>query len=337
MKIKNLKNLFKINYGLRFYLKHNGRGLLIIPRICSWITKRRLRIKRSSFVNFDYLNPVSQCTHPDIIRSNINGLKYVLTVSGYPYNIAKYENPYIFSSRDGINFFNGIGKGAVVEYQGDGSSHYSDSEIIEENGEIYLFYRMCYEDCQDQHITLFVRSSSNLLEWSDEVEIVSNSGRVYLSPSIVKCDNMFFMYFVDCLDTVSGVYALKRLIAKDVLFAGVIRTETLELINAPAGLKIWHIDVIEDDNTFRGLFTFMSGEVAERTRLYYAESRDGGKTWRVGKEIVFDINMKIVKRIYRSSMIKTESGLWDIYYAVCTYNNCWFLLVSKDHDFTEMI
>ena len=330
MKIRNLKYVFKIKYGQRFYEKKEGKGLLIIPKIISYLTKKRLKVKKDIFVVFDSLNPVNQCTHPDLIRTNKCGDKLILTVSGYPFNIARFENPYVFVSNDGIHFSNPLGKEAVVTYKGKGSSHYSDSEIVEDNGLFYLFYRMCYEEKDNQRIVIYANSSSNLSEWNNEIEVFSKAGRVYLSPSIIKTETKYHMYYVDCIDLNSGKYALMRKIAHDVLFRDVISTEKLTIINQPEGQEIWHIDVIPEGDRLLGLFTFTMGDAAAKTRLYYSQSDDYGKTWKIGQEVKFDINMKIVKRVYRSTMIKNDKGFWNIYYAVCTNNNCWFLICSKD-------
>ena len=329
MDIRKLKYLFKINYAKRQYQKKDGKGSLLFAKHISKKTKRRLCKNKNAYLTFDYLNPVKQCTHPDIIKSSLFN-KYLLTVSGYPFEIAKFENPFLYSSENGTDFINVFGDKPIATYMGDGASHYSDSEIIEDNGKVYLFYRMCYEDCDVPNIKIIVRSSDDLIRWSDEYELFSKNGKSYLSPAFVKRDNKYHMYYVDLDDEKNAIYNLKRKVSNSLLFDDEPKEEVLKLNNCPQNRSIWHIDVISDGDVLRGLFVFMIGKKAEGgTRLYYAESKDDGKTWDIGDEIMFDINYKLVKRIYRSTMIKGENG-WDIYYPVCTKNDCWYLLLSKN-------
>lgn len=330
MNLKSLKYVFKVNYAKRAYIKKNGKGLLILSKWVSNRTKRKLCKNGNNFITFDHINPVNQSTHPDIIRAKSFSNKFILTVSGYPFEIARFENPFVFISDDGLSFNNLFGEKAVVEIVGEGKSHYSDGELLEHNGKLFLFYRMCYKDCLKPYVTVFCRTTTDLQKWSEEIEVFNGEGRSYLSPSFVKKDGSFYAYFVD-FDDDSKTYNLKRVVDDNALFENKNQSETLVVRNAPLGKNIWHIDIVEDGVLLRGLFVFMNGEKAELgTRLYYAESKDGGKTWDVGNELLFDINYRIVKRVYRSTMIKTENG-WDIYYSVCTKNDCWFTLLSRNN------
>lgn len=332
MKLSNLKYIFKINYAKRSYIKSDGKGKLLFAKYVSQRTKKRLSPKDSLFVNFDYINPVNQCTHPDILKSQIFKGKYLLTVSGYPFEIAKFENPFLFVSDDGLNFKNAFREKPIAEYLGNGNSHYSDGEIIEDDGKVFLFYRMCYEDCDIPYVQIISRYSNDLSTWSNEIEIAKGKGKTLLSPAFVKQKNCFYMYYVD-YDEQESCFKLKRRKSSTVLFEDNIVEEELIINNAPVGKNIWHIDIVQDGKVLRGLFVFMLGQKAEAgTRLYYAESLDNGAIWEIKKEIVFDVNYKMVKRIYRSTMVKGENG-WNIYYPVCTNNECWYLLLKKNYNF----
>lgn len=331
MKIQNLKYIFSVNWGAFVYERYRNRkwGKLVVKTI-SYVTEKRLLGLKSQCerVRFDDINLVEQATHPDIIvEKGAFGGKYILTVSGYPFNLAKYENQFVFTSGDGVNFNNVIGSGAIATYEGEGHSHYSDGEMAIYDGKIILFYRMCYEDCVKPHVVIYARESKDLLNWGEEKQIFMSYATAYLSPSIIKSGEKYEMYYVDREED-RNVFKCKA--SNSIYFDDNPMARENTLINEPPGRRLWHLDIVRDDNVLRGLFAFTVGKFADDTRLYYAKSLDNGVTWHVEREILLDINYRIVKRVYRSTMVK-ENGTWSIYASVCTKNNCWFLLRSKGH------
>ncbi len=338
MKIYSIKQLCSINYPKLFYYKYKDNPLLrIFYKWKSKITLKRLLASSSLFpIELDYVNEVNQVTHPDaFVASAKFDNQIILSVSGYPFGCEKYENQFVLRSKDGKHFDNVLINKAVVAYNGNGKSFYSDGEIIEFNDTIYLFYRFCDVDHGKRAISIFRIESSDLRNWKNEKLLLSGEGLKYISPTIVRQENFFVMYYVEQMDNIEKS-VLKRKKSFDLEFHNIEKDEELLINNAPQNMMLWHIDVVSSNNILHGLFDFCTGNGGKCARLYYATSIDKGTSWDIHKEILLDIDYKYVSKIYRSTLVYYNNK-WDMYVPVCTNNNCWFLLLMHDFKFEEYI
>ena len=324
----SVKELMSINYAKLFYGRYrNNFFARIYYKNKSKKSLRRLMNKSTMIpIICDKTNEVGQLTHPDgFVTGEKFDNKVILTVSGYPFGSEHDESQYILVSSDGIHFQNIVDNMALAEYTGNGRSHFSDGEIIEDNGKIYLFYRFCDVDHGDRIITILRKETDNLKEWNNESIILKKTAQTYISPAIVKVYNGYNMFFVEEQNDENMV--LKRIHIDNIDFDNPIE-EKVEIENIPPNMKLWHVDVIEEEDILHGLFVYTIGSGGKGARLFYAQSRDGGKKWKTYEEIKLDVNYEYVSKVYSSTMIKVN-GEWFLYVPVNTKDECWFLLLKQ--------
>lgn len=329
-----LKELLHINYAKVFYNKHKGNFLASIYYKSKSKKSLNRLTKGSKLIPIICLdtNDVGQLTHPDgIVASKKFRDKVMLTVSGYPFGVERDESQYVIVSDDGIHFKNVKNQMTLAEYTGKGRSHYSDGEIIEENGKIYVFYRYCNVDNPEREITILRKETDDLENWENEIIVLQKKAQTYISPAFVKVEKEYDMYFVE--EQENKDMLLKRLHSSDLNFVK-YQEEELVIKNSPLGMKLWHVDVVKEGNVIHGLFVYTNGKGGKEARLYYSRSMDDGFTWVTGKEIILDVDYKYVSKIYRSTMVKVGND-WNLYVPINTTDECWFLFVMPEFDFSE--
>lgn len=327
-----INEILHFNYAKIFYGKYRKNPFAAV------YYKSRSRSSLKKLINGSRLVPMRSCntnevdqlTHPDgfVASEKFNG-RILMTASGYPFGSERDESQYVLSSEDGISFKNLVGEGPVAEYTGNGRSHFSDGEIIEENGKIYVYYRYCDVDSKEREITIYRKETKDLRNWTNEICVLSKKGQAYISPAIVKSGNLYHMYYVE--EEPNDDMMLKRLISSNLEFSDSTE-ETLRIDNNPQGMKLWHVDIVREGDVLHGLFVYTIDKGGKGARLYYARSTDDGLTWCVHKEIRLDVNYSCVSRIYRSTMIKIDKK-WNLYVPVNTVDECWFVLVMEDFDY----
>ena len=271
-------------------------------------------------IRYDEKSFVNQATHPDVLKKDD---QYFLTVSGYPFEIEHLENPFLFCSDDGI-CFKSLHDGPVDAYTGTGLSHFSDGDIIYDDGRIVLYYRLCEMEKTPKTDDIFIKTYSEK-NWSERKAVLSFQKDKCLSQSVVIINGHYEMYYVEMNQEWGS--KLKRLKSDSYLFDSNIMDE-VRINGMPEGRMLWHIDVVLDGEALMGLFALSTAKGGVDCRLYYGYSKDFGYTWEIVEPIETSIHEKWIKRIYRSSMVKV-GGLWNIYISVCTPGDCWFVLLLE--------
>ena len=96
----------------------------------------------------------------------------------------------------------------------------------------------------------------------------------------------------------------------------------------PPNRMIWHINVSNEDGKLYGLLTLSTGLGGKDARLYYADWQEDIEKWIIRYEINTMLNMKYIKKVYRSSLIKLDDE-WYIYISICTNNDCWYIFRKR--------
>lgn len=330
MKLSTLLHLNQVRWGQKFYRGFLGKT--IGRKLAYILAKRQLRLlkaeKSLQLVNLNGVNFYNQSTHPDVLLSKeVFPGKFVMTISGYPYEDEKEENPYLLISDDGINFNNILDNNKpLVELNGGFHDHYSDGDIIESDGKIWLYYRYCdnSKNKEDQFLLRGIDKECNI---SNEIVLFKRPLNKLICPSVLKCEknNQYLMFFVEFNNQSSK---LKRFVAKDCLFSKELVEKTVNIINMPEGRMIWHIDVVRDDKTLIGLFDLSTAPGGVDAKLFFAESNDNGENWILGNEITLECNYNYVERVYRASIVK-KANYWYLYIPIMTKNHCWFTYLLR--------
>lgn len=316
------KKIKSINFVRVIFGKYGNNKL--VKRIVKSYTeanKRRLNPGDDlEFLSYAGGCDLQQATHPDLFYDK-NKKIYVLTVSDYPFGIAKFENSYIFISKDGINFDNPMKGEALDVYRGNGKSHYSDGEIIKDKDEFHAYYRFCEID-EDFRDIIYVRSSRNLRDWTPQEKIIDMKGDSILSPAIIEEDGKFIIYYVCLTDQGSILYSGESCDFKFSDFQNNVKEEIIE--NMPKEWMLWHINVsIDSKGNKHGMFTLSKGKGGKDARLFYATYTQG--KWFVQDEICLNIDSGHIKKIYRAALVETENKL-ELYVSLCMNNDCWYVM-----------
>ena len=133
--------------------------------------------EKSEWINIPTYEESGEVTHPKVIYQNkgINGYKYWMVSTPYPFNDAYYENPSITVSNDGTNFIEPDGiKNPVSGFSDtyNDNSYYSDPFMLYDGSEFELFYRKTKSIDNGKYIKdgfnyMIYQTSKDGISWSE--------------------------------------------------------------------------------------------------------------------------------------------------------------------------
>lgn len=274
-------------------------------------------------INLDNASYMKQFNHPDVVAGRYLGKEcLLLSMTSYPFNDDRFENPHLFVSYNGIDFLS-KGKNPIAAYDNHiEKSHLSDSEISLVGDKICVFYRNCIITENTRFEQIEMKLTADCLHWTEEKIVLTGEYKRLLSPSIVKCDKNYRLFSVNAVE--ENRYVEFRNSDNGIDFS-LDSYGKAKIVGMPVNTQIWHLDVIKETyDVWHGLFVLNSGEGGKDARLFYAHSNDEGNTWVVGKEIkVCENQEKYFRKIYRSSMVLWE-GKYVLYVSVMTTRNSWY-------------
>lgn len=147
-------------------------------------------------------------THPYIIELEkpLNAYRYYFVHTPYDNHNVELENPSLSVSNDGINFIKPKDVKdpllpIIKEQTKELLKYYSDNFILSDNGELQIWYRYTEEDKSTKKPRLknqiYRIISKDGINFSDPELIIDDDGIWYLSPSIVKIENLYYLYYFD--------------------------------------------------------------------------------------------------------------------------------------------
>lgn len=254
--------------------------------------------EKSEWINIPTYEESGEVTHPKVIYQNkgINGYKYWMVSTPYPFNDAYYENPSITVSNDGTNFIEPDGiKNPVSGFSDtyNDNSYYSDPFMLYNGSEFELFYRKTKSIDNDKYIKdgfnyMIYQTSKDGISWSEkEYILLNNPPERYMSMSVVKQGNLYKIWYIN--------------------YDGVIRyIESADLKNFSKPISV----KVNDFNKFiwHGEIQYVDGKyvlvLLIRYKLYYSESVDGIN---FDRPKLIDTNLDelngTIHHIYKSSFI----------------------------------
>ncbi len=212
-----------------------------------------------------------EMTHPKVLyfKNGINGYKYWMVMTPYPYNTAEKENPSIVVSNDvtkwiepkGIkNPVSGLPK-AITK-----GAYFSDPFMLYDyaNNDFEMFFRETkshFDGKYDKngYNAVYYKSSKDGITWSENRMILEDKVKErYMSISVVKRNNKYKIWYVNYDGNVRYV-----------------ESNDLESFSDPINIKIddfnknvWHGEMQYVEGKYVFIFMIKYG-------LYYTESNDG--------------------------------------------------------------
>jgi len=247
----------------------------------------------SSYLTTPTYDGSGQVVHPDVYYNPLkwpdsNGYKFWMAMTPYPNGNAAYENPSILVSNDGQTWSVPSGLTNPIE-PAPTIGHYNDPDILEGADEkLWIFFG--WTDNTTHKV--YVKSSSNGIDWSSKTEILSSTTEWVTSPAVILNEGLYTMWYVDILSS-PNVIKKRTASTPDGVWSSPI---TVSVSNIPSGKDIWHLDVVKTENEYHAFVVFCDLNTSgANSKLYFATSTDGDN-WTIGSTPVLD---------------KSSSGGWD--------------------------
>lgn len=275
-----------------------------------------------------------EVVHPKVLYflNKWNGYHYWMAMTPYQNNNNAFENPSIVVSNDGLNWTvptgltNPLVKKPTVGFNAD-----TDLFMDSFNQTMYLVYK--HHGAVGDH-QIKIMESTDGINWSSPIPILVTNYEV-LAPNIVWDGEYYNMFFVRG-DTV------KFSLVKSKSLTSGWSTPISCNINIPAGLNIWHTDVVKYYGQYHALVMTSPG-TGNDGKLFFAVSNDG-INWDMTKEPILTRSPRVgswdsttvVAGLYKSTLIPKMSneGLkYGIYYG--TNDNCYLGYTELTFDKTK--
>jgi hypothetical protein len=281
-----------INRELNNYYATNATGPLEIP----------------AYVQYEGINEI---VHPDVVYFPIawNGYHYWMAYTPFPNGDATYENPCIAVSNDNVTWIVPPGlTNPVDSYASSANDYYSDTELIMDPNQttMYLLWRRYMNGVYEK---LYVKSSTDGINWSAKTEILSVSGlsESLISPAIVYNGAQYLMWTVDEKVTPRGV----RLRTANSVYgpwSESLVTNIRPLTYTPPDTPLtetWHINVTKIGNQFWMINNDTAMGDFNGINLYLGISNDGLQ-WTFASHPILSARNNYLywdQKLYRASII----------------------------------
>ncbi len=259
---------------------------------------------------------VNEIVHPDVayFPNGWNGYKYWMVFTPFPNNDATYENPCIVVSNDKTTWIVPPGlTNPVASYASSANDYYSDPELVMDptNTTMYLLWR---RDIYSTTEKLYVKSTTDGINWSPSVEIMSSSSddETFISPAIIYNGNQYMMWTVDA----SVSPRLIRMRTADsplgpwsTSIVTNIQPLTYDTSNNPL-TESWHINVVKVGNQYWMIDNNTPIGSSNAIDLYLGISNDGLQ-WSFASHPVLSARYNFQywdQRLYRATMIPINDG-----------------------------
>ena len=204
--------LFVFTFCFGFLFSSSYKKVVVKEKNCpvnkEQTRKREKTIDINEWINIPTYEKSNETTHPKVLYFDepVNGYKYWLVSTPYPYNTAFYENPSIVVSNDGIHFKEPEGiKNPISGYPSKywDESYYSDPYILYDKDHFELFYRKTLSKLNNEYKKsgynyIYMKTSNDGINWSKEKLVLDYSpSEAYMSLSVIKENDLYKIWYVN--------------------------------------------------------------------------------------------------------------------------------------------
>ena len=280
-------------------------------------------INNLSFITVD---GSGQVNHPDIYYnpSGWSGYKYWLVATPYNNSNASLENPSIWASNDGNNWFvpNGLSNPIAPPPQGaSGSIHNNDPDIFLNTSSGNL--TVIYGSVNGTYNWLNITESHNGVNWTSPRTILNSTVQSSISNrvsySYITFNSIQYVLYIDIIPN-SG----KGTFNYSVFDGTSIFNDTIITDNISSSLYRWHMNAITDNNKIKVMVSIGTGATCSGCRIRYAETSNISSLDFISYQILdagsagaWDVTYP-----YRVTMLN-QSGNWKIWYSGRGIGNNW--------------
>ncbi len=262
-----------------------------------------------------------QVVHPDLVYfpGGWNGRAYWAAVTPYPGGNSAFENPSVYSSRNGVSWRPPKGlTNPVVRPTG---GYLSDPDLLfhAETNELWLYYRQTSGGRDD----ILLTRSADGVTWSSAVGVFGSAGYSHISPAFVRTPTGGWrVWYVNA--GLVGCSAPATAVMTRESADGITWSEGRAVDFQQPGSVIWHIDiqhVPSKDEYWAVYAAYPQGSTCGRSELFFARSIDG-LSWRtytspmLRREQIPQFN----DVVYRSTFVYDDvSDLLTVWYSGSRY------------------
>lgn len=248
-----------------------------------------------------------QAIHPDVYDSGAgqtwNGYRYWMAFTPFPGGDSSFENPSILASNDLETWVVPNGLTNPIEADPGGADYNSDPELVVAGGTMYCYFRQTI----GANCTLYYRSSTDGVTWSDKVSVLTGTSIQLVSPTIIYDGSQYVMWYGDQ----TGGTKLYRVTSPNP--TGPWTGATLCGLSIPTGHNYYHFNAHYESGLY---YMFVTSSPADNTDPLWLAMSNTGLNWTTGQIPILevgDVGAWDEVQLYRSAPIRTATGFVVIY------------------------
>lgn len=197
--------ILKIHYHINIINIEKIKNIIKSKKIKTNLSEDERYLEKIPIKTFDGSN---SATHPYIMYFDklFHGHNYYMVHTPYDNHNIELENPSLCVSNDGINFAKP--KDAkdpllpvIKRAKNKMAKYYSDNFMLYDNNTLQVWYRYTEEDKSQKPYKLknqiFKITSKGGIHYTKPELMLNEDGIWYLSPSIIKINNLYYLYYFD--------------------------------------------------------------------------------------------------------------------------------------------
>ena len=277
---------------------------------------------------------------PDVVyvAGGWRGWEYWMAINPYPGNDDELENASVYASHDGLTWSTPDSlRNPVVPHPVGPILHNSDPDLVfvPDIGRMVLFDRAV----TGQSNLLRQALSDDGAHWTPMANVLDVPRHGFISPAVVRAPgHRWRLYGLDAgtlgCDAVTGTVTMRRWLGSQTGTAALVGAHWSSAVatnlKAPAGLVLWHLDVIYVPQRQEYWALFPAHAAAEKCAyddLYVARSRDGISWTTLDAPILRRGEAPFIERsIYRSTLVYDDaSAAFKVWFSGLAADYTWHL------------
>jgi hypothetical protein len=286
------------------------------------------------FPGIDVIQGDFSVVHPSVVyyENGWNGHKYWMAINPYPKSQASYENPWIYCSKDGVDWVQPEGIVNPIAPEPTDAKFSSDVHLVKDvDGKTLHCISREYDI---PRVKLRVFSSIDGVTWTGGHIILDREDYDFASPCVLYEDGKYRMYAVD----VKNDEDLNRIeiYESESMTSPFVRVGETYVTGVPEGRELWHMEI----RKINGLYVLIYSESSATSdgvggKFRLAKSHDL-VTWDVYED---ELLHRMGDNDWRSDAYKStfllaeENGklFFKLWYGTSVSNSDWYVGYTEIH------
>ncbi|MFF5794008.1 hypothetical protein ACFY5D_18355 [Paeniglutamicibacter sp. NPDC012692] len=262
----------------------------------------------------DPITNAGEAVHPSVLcfPEKWNGYRYWMGVTPYAGGHDKYEDPCILASHDGDKWVVPKGLTNPLDNAPGRPQYNSDPNLVFHDGKLHLFWRYLDKKATGREENIFLRTSTNGVEWTPKVKVYGSDKKVrrLVAPSFQFVDGDWHMWAVDIVPARKPLVHLTAASPTGDWSIPTVCSVPVKNRKTP-----WHVHIKRIGDQYVGLMndTLVGGKGARKGDLYLITSNDGN-TWKRSSKAIIPRKGPHHDNLYASTFICTPQGI-DVWYS----------------------